>query len=78
MGFPGGSVGKESTGNVGDLGSFSGLGRSPGEGNNYPLQYSVEFHGLYSPQGCKELDTTERLLLKKEGNSDMWYNMGGP
>ena len=41
QGFPGGSVGKESIGNVGDLGLISGLGRSPGEGNSYPLQYSV-------------------------------------
>ena len=40
MGFPGGSDGKESTFNVGDLGSISGLGRSPGEGNGHPLQYS--------------------------------------
>ena len=39
-GFPGGSAGKESTCNVGDLGSISGLGRFPGEGNSYPLQYS--------------------------------------
>ena len=38
--FPGGSAGKESTGNAGDLGSVSGLGRSPGEGKGYPLQYS--------------------------------------
>ena len=40
MGFPGGSVGKESTCYVGDLGSIPRLGRSPGEGNSYPLQYS--------------------------------------
>jgi len=40
VGFPGGSVGKESTCNAGDLGPTSGLGRSPGEGNSYPLQYS--------------------------------------
>ena len=39
-GFPGGSTSKKSTCNVGDLGSISGLGRSPGEGNGYPLQYS--------------------------------------
>ena len=39
-GFPGGSDGKESTCNVGDLGSISELGRSPGEGKGYPLQYS--------------------------------------
>ena len=40
QGFPGGSVGKESACNVGDLGSIPGLGRSPGEGNGNPLQYS--------------------------------------
>ena len=40
MGFSGSSAGKESTYNVGDLGSIPGLGRSPGEGNDYPLQYS--------------------------------------
>ena len=40
LGFPGGSAGKESSCNVGDLGSLSGLGRSPGEENGYPLQYS--------------------------------------
>ena len=38
--FPGGSAGKESTCNVGDLGSIPGLGRSLGEGKGYPLQYS--------------------------------------
>ena len=40
MGFPGGSEDKESACPVGDLGSISGLGRSPGEGNGNPLQYS--------------------------------------
>ena len=40
LGFPGGSVGRESTCNVGDLGSIPGLGRSPGEGNGNPVQYS--------------------------------------
>ena len=38
--FPSGSDGKESACNVGDPGSISGLGRSPGEGNGNPLQYS--------------------------------------
>ena len=37
--FTGGSDGKESVYNVGDLGSIPGLGRSPGEGNGNPLQY---------------------------------------
>ena len=40
LGFPGSSAGKESTRNAGDLGSIPGLGRSPGEGKGYPLQYS--------------------------------------
>ena len=38
--FPGGPDGKESTCNAGDLGLIPGLGRSPGEGKGYPLQYS--------------------------------------
>ena len=48
MGFPGGSDGKEFACNVGDLGSIPGLGRSPGEGKGYPLQYS----GLENSMDC--------------------------
>ena len=48
MGFPDSSVGKESACNVGDLCSIPGLGRSPGEGKGYPLQYS----GLENPMDC--------------------------
>ena len=40
LGFPGGSEGKASAGNAGDLGSIPGSGRSPGEGNGNSLQYS--------------------------------------
>ena len=40
LGFPGGSDGKESVCTAGDPGSVPGLGRSLGEGNGYPLQYS--------------------------------------
>ena len=40
MHFPGGSDGKESACNEGDLGLIPGSGRSPGEGNGNPLQYS--------------------------------------
>ena len=40
LGFSGGSAGKESACNAGDLGSIPGLGRSPGEGKGHPLQYS--------------------------------------
>ena len=58
LGFPDGSAGKESTCNAGDLGSIPGLGRFPGEGNRYPLQYSGLENSrarIYSPWGCKEL-----------------------
>ena len=48
MGFPGGSAGKESACNVGNLGSIPGMGRSPGEGKSYPLQYS----GLENSMDC--------------------------
>ena len=66
-GFPGGAEVKASACNVGDLGSIPGLGRSPGEGNGNPFQYSC----LENPMDrgawwatvheCKESDMTERL-----------------
>ena len=62
LGFPGGSDGKESTCNAEDLGSIPGLGRSPGEGNSYPLQYSDlenSMDCMYRPWGHKESDMTE-------------------
>ena len=72
MGFPGGSDCKESACNPGDLGSIPGFGRSPGEGNYYPLQYFLpgESHGQrslvgYSPWGCKEWDMTELVTLSQ-------------
>ena len=49
LGFPGGSDGKESTRNVGDLGSITGLGRFPGGGHGNPLQYSC----LENPHGWR-------------------------
>ena len=61
MGFPCSSVGKESVYNEGDLGSILGLGRSPGKGKGFPLQYSGLRNSMdmYSPWGHKELDMTE-------------------
>ena len=61
---PGGSGGKASVYNAGDLDSIPGSGRSPGEGNGNPLQYPC--HGQRSLVGCspwghRELDTTEQL-----------------
>ena len=68
LGLLRGSDGKESTCNVGDLGSIPGLRRSPGKGHGNPLQYSCleNPHGQrrlvgYSPWIRKESDTTERL-----------------
>ena len=65
LGFPCGSADKEFTCNAGDLYSVPGLGRSPGEGKGYPLQYSgLEnsmdsiVHGV-----AKSQDRTERLSL---------------
>ena len=57
MDFPGGSAGKESACNVGDLGLIPGLGRR--ERLPTPVFWPGEFQGLYSPWGCKESDTTE-------------------
>ena len=55
-------------GNSRDTSLIPGLGRSPGEGNGIPLQYSCLENPLdggtwlgYSPWGCRELDTTERF-----------------
>ena len=68
LAFPGGSDGEESACNEGDLGSNPGLGGSPGGAHGNPLWYFCleNPHGQrslagYSPQGHKELDTTEWL-----------------
>ena len=67
-GLPGGSDGKESACNAGDLALIPGLGRSPEGGNGNPLQYSSleNPHGQrslagYSPWGDKDSDMTEQL-----------------
>ena len=80
-GFPGGSDGKESACNARDLGSIRGLGRSPGEGNGNPLQYSClenpmdrgVWQVISSPWGRKELDKTERLTLSLLCECDRWH-----
>ena len=70
MGFPGGSDGKESACNVGDLGSNPGLGRFPQRRKWQPTPVFLpgEFHvqrslAGYSPWGLKESDMTEKLTL---------------
>ena len=63
MGFPGGSAGEESACNVGDLDLIPGLGKYPGGGKGYPLQYS----GLENSMECiahgvtKVSDATEQI-----------------
>ena len=66
-----GSAGKESTCNVGDLGSIPVLGRSPGEGKGYPLQYSGQENSTDCiVHGVKESEMTERLSLHNQGSTD--------
>ena len=80
LGFPGGSVVKNPPANEGDMGSIPGLGRSPGEGNGNPLQYSC----LGNPMDrgawqaivhevAKELDMTERLnnIMPTSGKTEI-------
>ena len=67
MGFPSSSGDKGSACSSGDLGSTPGLGRSPGDGNGNPLQYSCLENSIdrgawwATAHGIAELDTTERL-----------------
>ena len=79
MGFPGSSVGKEFTCNVGDLGLIPGLGRSPGGGHGSPLQYSRLENPLgqrslmgYSPWGHKGSDLTEPLRTRSFFKRYFW------
>ena len=78
LGFPGGSAGKEPTCNAGDLGSIPGLGRSPGEGKGYPLQYCGLGNSMdcYSPLGHKVSDTTEQLSFHSVIKWDLPRNAG--
>ena len=83
LGLPCGSAGKESPCNAGDLGSILGLGRDSLSWRRERLPTPVfcpgEFHGLYSPWGLKESDTTERLTrhFTSLGVSRGWAGEGG-
>ena len=72
-GFPAGSDGEESACSAGDPGSIPGLGRSPGEGNGNPLQYSCQENPVdggarrLEPTDRKESDTPERLTPTLQG-----------
>ena len=66
MGFLCGSAGKESACKAGDLGSIPGLGRSPGEGRGYPLQYS----GLENSTDC----IVHRVTKSRTQCSDFYFH----
>ena len=72
MGFPGGSVSKEFTCNVGDLSLILELGRYPGEAYGYPLQYSGLENFMDRPWVWKELDTTEQLSTHALSMDQVW------
>ena len=67
-GFPGGSAGKESACNVERPGFNPWVGKMPWRRERLSTSafWPGEFHGLYSPWGCKELDTSDLLLLSQE------------
>ena len=67
-GFPGGSDGKESACHTRDPGLIPGLGRSPGEGNGYPLQYS----GQRSLRGLQPMES-QRVRHGRVTNTYHWH-----
>ena len=73
LGCPSGLAGKKSSCNVGDLGLIPGLGKSPGEGNSYPLQcYGLENSMDYIVYGVKKSQTrlsTFHFTLEQKGSS---------
>ena len=83
MGFPGGSEVKASACNVGDLGSIPVMGRSPGEGNGNPLQYSCLANPMdggawwaYSPRATKSNFTfTFKFLLIWTWNCSLYSQL---
>ena len=70
IGFPGGSVVKHSPANVGDSGLIPGSGRSPGEGNGNPLQYSC----LGNPTGRGAWWATVHGVSKESETTKQIYN----
>ena len=79
-GFPGGSAGKESACNVGDLGSIPGLGRSPAGGHGNPLQDSCleNPHGQRSLEGCSWWGRRESDMTEHTGVSMLALHWSGP
>ena len=82
MGFPGGSDGKESTCNAGDLCSIPGLGRSPGEGNSYLLQVVIlkilKEIGIPDHLTCflRNLYTGKEATVRTVHGTTDWFQIG--
>ena len=78
LGFPGGSDGKESACDGGDLGSIPGLGSSPGEGKGYPLFLLGEFQGQRSLVGYSPWRVTksQKQVSDFHFNTDLWDYTG--
>ena len=72
QGFPGGSDGKESASNAGDLGSISGSGRSPGRGNSNLLLYSC----LENPMNRESWWATVHGVTESDMTERLTYNIG--
>ena len=74
LGFPGGSAGKESAHDAGDLGLITGLGRSPGGCNSYPLQCSgLENSMNYTvTKSLHSLDADTEMKMGAKGTHTQW------
>ena len=70
LGLPLRLTGKESTGNTGNLGPIPGLGRSPGEGKGYPLQYS----GLENSMDCMVHGVTKSQTGLSDFTFTLWLS----
>ena len=70
-GFPGGSAGKESACSAGDLGSIPGLGRSPGEGKGYPLQYPGLENSMDESMGLQRVGHDRATFSTLQEESEM-------
>ena len=68
LGFPDGSAGKQSACSAGDLGSIPGLGRIPGGGKGYPLQYS----GLKNSMECIVHGVTKSQTQLRDFHNSLW------
>ena len=85
VGFPGGAVvSPANAGDARDMGSISGSGRSPGEGNgNPPTYFPGKFHGQknlagYSPWGCRESDMNEYVCARPHTHTHTHTHTQGP